>query len=672
MNVATLTIDGQSVPIGDEKNLLQLVRKVGIDLPTFCYHSDLSVYGACRMCMVEDQKLGLVAACSTPPSPGMVIRTSTDRTRKLRRMILELLLANHDRDCTTCDRSGRCKLQTLAQDQGINRVRFGTRQEVLPVDASSPSVVRNPNKCILCGDCVRMCREVQGIGVLDFAHRGSRTVVGPAFGKALTEVDCINCGQCISVCPTAALTVKPEVDRVWRALHDPKKTAIVQVAPAVRVSISEEFGGKPGQITTGKLVAALRRLGFAKVFDTSFTSDLTAMEETSEFLDRLTHGQNLPQFTSCCPGWVKYCEQFYPEFLSGLSTCKSPQQMLGALAKRRYAQELGVEPKDMFVVSVMPCVAKKFEAQRPEFSHEGVRDVDAVISTTELAQLIRHDGIVFDQLEEEAFDQPFGLVSGAGVIFGVTGGVAEAAVRTAAHLLGVNVGKIDYQELRGLDGVRTARIPLGDKEVRLAVVSGLDNTAKLLDAIKAGTEQYDLVEVMACPGGCIGGGGQPHPNDQEARRQRGAGLYRTDRALAFRSPVDNLAVQKIYSEWLGGRDSHACHEILHTHYHPRRRIDGKPIRVTRAPVEEPLEVAVCVGTSCYLRGAYEVLSKFTELSVREDVAGLVNLKATFCLERCDRGVSIKVGDRIITGVNPENAQEVFDREVAGRLTVAGA
>jgi NADH-quinone oxidoreductase subunit G len=665
--MATLTIDGQTVEIKDEKNLLELVRKAGVDLPTFCYHSDLSIYGACRMCMVEEQRAGLVAACSTPPVSGMVVRTNTDRTRRLRRMVLELLLANHDRDCTTCERSGKCKLQSLAQEQGVNRVRFGTRQEVLPVDATSPSVVRNPNKCILCGDCVRMCREVQGIGVLDFAHRGSRTVVTPAFGKGLTEVDCVNCGQCVAVCPTGALTVRSEVDRVWNALHDPKKTVVVQVAPAVRVALSEEFGGKPGEISTGKLVAGLRRLGFEKVFDTTFTADLTAVEETHEFLGRLKTGERLPQFTSCCPGWVKFCEQFYPDLLPNVSTCKSPQQMMGAITKRFYSRELGVTPDDLVMVSVMPCVAKKFEAERPEFTYQGVREVDAVISTTELAQLIKMDGIVFDELEEEAFDQPLGLVSGAGVIFGVTGGVAEAAVRTAAAKLGVNVGKVDYHELRGYDGVRTATVKLGDVDVRLAVASGLGNAVKLIEAIRAGDAMYDLIEVMACPSGCVGGGGQPYPNDLIARQKRGQGLYRSDKVTQFRNPLDNLAVQKVYSDWLGGHGSHECHEALHTEYHPRRRIDGKDIRVTKAPGKEPLEVAVCVGTGCYLRGAYDVLAKFGELSVRDDVAGHVNLKATFCLEQCDRGVSIKVGDRIITGVNPNNAAVVFEREVADQV-----
>jgi len=666
--MATLTIDGQLVEIGDEKNLLELVRKAGIDLPTFCYHSDLSIYGACRMCMVEDDKGALLAACSTPPAPGMSIRTNTDRTRKMRRMVLELLLANHERDCTTCDRSGKCKLQSLAQEQGINRVRFGTRQEVLPVDTTSPSIIRNPNKCILCGDCVRMCREVQGIGVLDFAHRGSRTTVGPAFGKGLTEVDCINCGQCIAVCPTGALTVKPEMEKVWRALHNPKKTVMVQVAPAVRVALSEEFGGKPGEISTGKMVAGLRRLGFEKVFDTTFTADLTAVEETNEFIGRLQTGERLPQFTSCCPGWVKFCEQFYPDLLPNVSSCKSPQQMMGSIAKRFYAKELGKKPADVFVVSVMPCVAKKFEAQRPEFTYDGEREVDAVISTTELAQLLKQDGIVFDELEDEAFDQPFGLVSGAGVIFGVSGGVAEAAVRTAAAKLGANVGKVDYNELRGYDGVRTATVKLGDVAVRLAVVSGLGNAVKLIEAVRDGRESYDLIEVMACPGGCVGGGGQPYPNDERARHMRGAGLYRSDKVTQFRNPLDNLAVQKVYREWLDGHDSHTCHEVLHTEYHPRRRIDGKEIRVSKqAPDAEPLEVAVCVGTGCYLRGAYDVLARFGELSVREDVAGHVNLKATFCLEHCDQGVSIKVGDKIVTGVNPGNAQEVFDREVAAQV-----
>ncbi len=665
--MSTLTIDGQSVEIGNEQNLLELVRKAGINLPTFCYHSDLSIYGACRMCMVEDQKLGLVAACSTPPTPGMVVRTNTDRTRKIRRMILELLLANHDRDCTTCERSGRCKLQTLAQEQGIDRARFGVREVVVPVDAASPSVIRNPNKCILCGDCVRMCREIQGVGVLDFAFRGSQTVVGPAFGKPLTEVDCINCGQCIAVCPTAALTVKREIEQVWKALNDPKKTVIVQVAPAVRIALTEEFGGKPGQISTGKMAAGLRRLGFAKVFDTVFTADLTAVEETNEFVGRLTSGERLPQFTSCCPGWVKFCEQFYPELLPNLSSCKSPQQMLGSIAKRFYASELGVAPEDLFVVSVMPCAAKKFEAQRPEFTYDGTREVDAVISTTELAQFFKQDGIIFDQLEEEAFDQPFGLVSGAGVIFGVSGGVTEAAVRTAAGMLGVNPGQVEYNELRGPEGVRSARVKLGDLEVRLAIVSGLANTVKLIEAIKAGTESYDLIEVMACPSGCIGGGGQPYPNDREARRLREAGIFRVDRISQFRNPLDNLAVQKVYEQWLDGHGSHTCHDALHTNYSPRRRIDGKEIRVTLAPLEKPIEVSVCVGTGCYLRGAYDVLAKFHELSERDDVSGYVNLKATFCLEKCDQGVNIKVGDRIISGVSSANAEEVFDREVAAQL-----
>jgi NADH-quinone oxidoreductase subunit G len=509
-----------------------------------------------------------------------------------------------------------------------------------------------------------MCREVQGIGVLDFSHRGSRTMVSPAFGKPLTEVDCINCGQCVAVCPTAALTVKPETEQVWAALHNPKKTAIVQVAPAVRVALSEEFGGKPGQVSTGKLAAGLRRLGFAKVFDTTFTADLTAVEETNEFVGRLTSGERLPQFTSCCPGWIKFCEQFYPELLSNLSTCKSPQQMLGSIAKRFYAKELGIAPQDLFVVSVMPCVAKKFEAQRPEFTCDDVREVDAVISTTELAQLFKQDGIIFDQLEEEAFDQPFGLVSGAGVIFGVSGGVTEAPVPTPAGMLGVNADKVEYHELRGSDGTRSAKVKLGDLEVRFAVVSGLGNAAKLIEAVKAGTETYDLIEVMACPAGCVGGGGQPYPNDQAARRLRSAGTYRIDKVSQFRNPLENLAVQKIYTEQLGGRDSHLCHETLHTDYRPRRRIDGKEIRVTRAPLEKPLEVSVCVGTGCYLRGAYDVLSKFSELSVREDVAGYINLKATFCLEHCDRGVNIKVGDRVITGVSSANAEEVFDREIA--------
>lgn len=660
-----VTVDGQKVELNGEKNILEVVRKAGIELPTFCYHSELSVYGACRMCAVETDKMGLVAACLTPPADSMVIRTNTQRTQRLRRMVIELLLANHHRDCTTCDKNGMCKLQSLAYQLGVRKVRFGERENILPIDDANPSIVRDPNKCILCGDCVRVCSEVQGIGVLDFAGRGPNSVVSPAFGRMLSEVDCVNCGQCVAVCPTGALTGKSEAEVVWKALHDPSKTAVVQVAPAVRVALGEVFGRKPGEIETGRIAAALRKLGFKKVFDTAFGADLTAVEECDEFLRRLKTGDKLPQFTSCCPGWVKFMEQYYPDMLGNLSTCKPPQQMFGAVIKRLYAGEMGCGPEDIFVVSIMPCTAKKFEAKRSEFMINGAPDVDAVLSTNELGLLMKQAGIVFDELEGEAFDQPFGLTTGAGVIFGVTGGVSEAVLRAAAASLGVDTGRVAFGEVRGFDGVREATVCLGDVTLRVAVVNGLANARRIVEALRRDDVSYDLVEVMACPGGCVGGGGQPYPNDVQARKARGKGLYLSDRMMQLRNPQENLAVQKVYERYLAGPGSELAHEFLHTTYGPRRRISGD-IRINGV-APGALDVSVCVGTGCYLKGSYDVIDTLMRLSDREDVAGRVNLKATFCLEHCDQGVSVKVGNRIVTGVTPENAKRVFEEEIVPNL-----
>lgn len=660
-----VTVDGETVEINGEKNILELVRKAGTELPTFCYHSELSVYGACRMCTVEIDNMGLVAACSTPPTDGMVIHTNTKRTQRLRKMVVELLLANHHRDCTTCDKNGACKLQSLAYQLGVRKVRFGERKEMLPIDDENPSIVRDPNKCILCGDCVRVCSEIQGIGALDFAGRGADTCVSPAFGRKLGEVECVNCGQCVAVCPTGALTGKSETEVVWDALSDPSKVVVAQIAPAVRVAIGEVFGKKPGEIETGRIVAALKKIGFAKVFDTVFAADLTAVEECDEFLRRLAKYERLPQFTSCCPGWVKFAEQHYPEILDNVSTCKSPQQMFGSVVKKFYAKEMGVEPKDVFVVSIMPCTAKKFEAKRPEFRENGVPDVDAVLSTNELGLLLKQAGIVFEELEGQAFDQPFGLTTGGGVIFGVTGGVAEAVLRTAADSLKLDLGYVDFKEVRGFQGLREATVRLGDIELNLAVVHGLGNVRKLLDAIRRGEAKYDLVEVMACPGGCVGGGGQPQPNDTESRQTRGKGLYVSDKMAQLRSPSENLAVVKLYESYLGKPGSELAHEVLHTGYGPRRRISGD-IKIN-GTTPGALDVSVCVGTGCYLRGSYDVLQTFTKLSDRDDIGGKVNLKATFCLEHCENGVSIKVGDEIVTGVTPLNAEQTFEEQVVPKL-----
>jgi NADH-quinone oxidoreductase subunit G len=655
-----LTVNGQTVEFTDEKNILEVIRKAGIEVPTFCYFSELSVYGACRMCSVEIEGRGIVASCSTPPEEGMVIETNTARTLRLRKMVLELLLANHQRDCTTCEKNGSCKLQSLCYQLGVREVRFGKRKKQLPIDTSSPAIIRNENKCILCGDCVRVCAEVQGIGAISFAGRGPDTVVSTAFGKNLADVECINCGQCVAVCPTAALTAKPETDFVWKALHTPGKTVVAQVAPAVRVALGELFGFEPGALVTGRLVAGLKKLGFDKVFDTVFSADLTAVEECAEFLHRFKSGGKLPLFTSCCPGWVKYAEQYHPDLLDNLSTCKSPQQMFGALIKNYYAPKINCQPEDLIVVSIMPCTAKKFEARREEFVQNGIREVDAVITVNELAMLVKQAGISFDHLEEEPFDQPFGFTTGGGTIFGVTGGVAEAVLRTAAGLLNLELEQPDFRAVRGFAGLKEAEVNLQGTRLKLAVVNGLGNAAKLIDDLENKKASYDLVEVMACPGGCIGGGGQPVPNSAETRLKRSKALYRSDKLMQLRSPHDNLSVRRLYEDYLHTPGSKQAHALLHTSYHPRHRLNGVH---SEKKNKRNLEISVCVGTGCYLRGAYDVMQKLHQIVKREGLGQSLELKATFCLERCDKGVSIKVGDQILTGVSPENLGMVFQRQI---------
>jgi NADH-quinone oxidoreductase subunit G len=571
-----VTIDGIKVPINGQRNLLEMIRQAGIDLPTFCYHSELSIYGACRMCVVEDARGTVISSCSTPPSDGLSIRTNTPRLMRIRKMMLELLLANHDRDCTTCHKNGKCKLQGLCARFGIDRVRFPTRERITPLDLTAPSLVRDENKCILCGDCVRICAEVQGVGAIGFAYRGAQMRVTPAYNQGLGEANCVNCGQCVTVCPTGAITVRSDTGRVWSALRNPAKHVVIQTAPAVRVSIGEEFGLQPGAITTGQMVAALRRLGFDRVFDTSFAADLTTVEETTEFIDRLKTGQRLPQFTSCCPGWVKFAEQYYPEKLNLLSTCRSPQQMFGSLLKTHYAEQEHLTSADIFVVSAMPCTAKKFEAFRPEFAKANgeneamVRDVDAVLTTQELAHMIKAAGIVFSELEEEAFDSPFGFATGAGIIFGASGGVATAVVREATYeLTGKRVTDIELTPVDGLEGVRSATLPIGNVTVRLAVVSGLENTRRLIAAMDRGEMSFDIVEVMACPGGCAGGGGQPLPNQANQRQMRSRGLRTADRRQQIRLAHDNVLIRDVYERWLGDPNSETAHHLLHTSYNNR-------------------------------------------------------------------------------------------------------
>ncbi|WHH57346.1 2Fe-2S iron-sulfur cluster binding domain-containing protein [Petroclostridium sp. X23] len=555
-----MVVDGQKVEYNDEKNVLDVVRNAGVDLPTFCYHSELSIYGACRMCMVEDKWGGTFASCSTPPKSGMEVYTNTPKLQKHRRMILELLLSNHCRDCTVCEKNGKCKLQELAVRFGIKKIRFNNIDNHHPLDESSTSITRNPNKCILCGDCVRMCEEVQGVGVLGFAYRGSKIKVTPAFNKQLSEADCVNCGQCTVVCPTGALIVKNETDKAWSVLNNPQKRVVVQIAPAVRVAIGEEFGLPAGEIVTGKLVAALRKLGFDEVYDTAIAADLTVMEETKEFMNKLKKGDNaLPLFTSCCPAWVRFAEQKYPQLQQYISSCRSPQQMFGAVIKEHYRSMKEIDSRETVVVSIMPCTAKKYEASRPELSVNGEQDVDIVLTTQELALMLKEAGIIFNQLEGESLDMPFGLASGAGVIFGVTGGVAEAVLRRCyTEKTAKNLKEIEFVGTRGMQGVKEAVVEIDEKQIKIAVVHGLKNAQELVEQIQAGEKQYDFVEVMACPGGCIGGAGQPLPVDSSVKQKRAKGIYKADRTSQIKRSEENPMVVALYNGMLKDK-----HHLLH-------------------------------------------------------------------------------------------------------------
>ena len=568
-------INGQRVAFDGEKNVLAVIRKAGINMPTLCYYSDLSVYGACRMCVVEDDRGRIDASCSMEPRDGLSIQTNTARLLKYRRMIIELLLASHDRDCTVCEKSSACELRRLALRFGVRRVRFEDTREQLPLDTSSPSVVRDPNKCILCGDCVRTCEEIQGMNIIDFTHRSADLRVMPAFDQKLAETDCIGCGQCAAVCPTAAITVYNDIGRVWRALHDKNKRVVFQIAPAVRVAIGEAFGLHPGENAMGKMVAALRLMGAAEVFDTSFAADLTTVVEAKEFMDRLKNGGTFPMFTSCCPAWVKYVEYQRPELLRHISSCKSPMEMFAAVLRDHY--EKNSDGREVYHVAVMPCTAKKGEAKREEFTHNGKPDVDAVLTTIELINMIKESGIDFANLEDEAVDMPFGITTGSGVIFGATGGVMEAALRTAYEVVtGKTLENVEFDQVRGLEDIKEATIDLNGAPISVAVAHSTGAASKLLDMVKSGEKNYPFIEVMGCPGGCVNGGGQPIVSPEERvyndpRVLRAKALYDEDEAKTIRKSHENPEIKKIYAEFLGEPNSHKAHELLHTTYTARSK-----------------------------------------------------------------------------------------------------
>ncbi len=577
MEQVKVTIDGREIQVPKDSTILAAARAAGIEIPTLCYNEDLGTKGMCRVCVVEvEGSRTLQAACSQPVREGMVIRTNSPRVRQARRINVELLLSNHPQDCLNCVRNQRCELQTLADQLGVREQRFPNQIKTEKKDVSTPALVRDPAKCILCRRCVEVCHQIQGVGALYPVERGFATTIAPAGGVDLADVACVQCGQCSLVCPVGAIYEQDHTERVWAALADPKKHVVVQTAPAIRVSIGEEMGLEPGEVTTGQLVAALRRLGFDRVFDTDFSADLTIIEEGHELLKRLKNGETLPMITSCSPGWIKYIEHFYPELLAHLSTCKSPQQMFGALAKTYYAEKTGINPADIYVVSIMPCTAKKFECSRPEMTDSGYPDVDAVLTTRELGRMLREAGIRFSDLPEEEYDEPLGISTGAGLIFGATGGVMEAALRTVYEVVtGETLESVDFVDVRGLEGIKEAEVDLKGTKVKVAVAHGLGNARKLLDLIKEGKADYHFIEIMCCPGGCIGGGGQPIPTTNEIRQKRIEAIYRADAGMPLRKSHENPAVKTLYEEFLGEPLGEKSHRLLHTHYTERGKYPEK-------------------------------------------------------------------------------------------------
>ena len=577
-NMITLTIDGIEVQAPQGSTVLEAAKLAGIRIPTLCFLKNINEIGACRMCVVDSGARALQAACVLPAAQGMKVKTNTPEIRAYRKNILELLLSTHEKKCLSCIRSQNCELQALCKELGVeDGEKFAGYKVPYTIDDLSPSIVRDNNKCVLCRRCVAVCSKIQNVGVIGPVNRGFTTAIESPWEMHLSEMSCINCGQCIVNCPVGALYEKDDTKKVWDLLRDPSKHVVVQPAPAVRAALGEEFGLPMGTSVTGKMATALKRLGFDKVFDTDFGADLTIMEEANELVERIKTGGVLPMITSCSPGWIKYCETYHPDFLPNLSSCKSPHEMLGAMVKSYYAEKAGIDPKDIAVVSVMPCTAKKFEAARPELGHNGMADVDVVLTTRELARMIKEANISFETLPDGDFDSLMGESTGAAVIFGATGGVMEAALRTAYETItGEKLEDVEFHAVRGIEGIKEATVNIGGTDVNVAVASGTGNATKLLERAKSGEKNYAFIEVMACPGGCVNGGGQPivpaqTKMDVDIRVERAKALYGEDRSKALRKSHDNTEIKQIYADFLDKPGSHLAHELLHTHYQKREK-----------------------------------------------------------------------------------------------------
>ena len=578
----TLTINGIQVQAPKDYTILKAAREIGIHIPTLCYLEGVNEIGACRVCVVEVERArALLTACTTPVSEGMVVKTNSKRVREARKMVVELILANHNQECLVCDRNGSCELQKLTEELGIKEVSYEGVKRTPTIDNFSPSIVRDTSKCILCGRCIATCKNVQEIGILEFTNRGFNTEVSPAFNSSMTEMPCIYCGQCVNACPVAALREKSNIDDVWEAIDNPDLHVIVQSAPAVRAALGECFDNPIGTNVTGKMATALHMMGFDKVFDTNFAADLTILEEGTELIGRITNGGVLPMITSCSPGWINFAELNYPELLPHLSSCKSPHQMFGAVMKTHYAKMNNIDPKKIYVVSVMPCTAKKYECKREEMGRDGYLDVDTVITTRELGKMIKQASIDFNELAEGEFDEYYGDYSGAGVIFGATGGVMEAALRTVADVLtGKDLEAIEYKAVRGEERIREAEVQIGDLTVKAAVTHSAAGARKIMEMIKAGEADYHFIEIMGCDGGCVNGGGQPHVSATnrvgiDIRLERAKALYSEDESLEIRKSHKNPSITRLYEEFLGEPNSHVAHEVLHTHYAGRDKYNLK-------------------------------------------------------------------------------------------------